>query len=65
MEKEVDLQCNKIAHLEYSMVMYGIYNSETCTYMEPKMLTEHAQLQMLSKHFRLHINTCFPVPFKT
>ena len=28
-EKKVDLQCIKIVHLENSMVMYGIYNSET------------------------------------
>ena len=28
-ENEVHLQCNKIFHLEDSMVMYGIYNSKT------------------------------------
>ena len=29
MEKKVDIQCNKIVHLENSMVMYGFYNSGT------------------------------------
>ena len=29
MEKKVDMQQNKIFHLEDSMVMYGIYNSDT------------------------------------
>ena len=29
MEKKVDLPCNKIPHLENSVLMYGIYNSET------------------------------------
>ena len=29
MENKVDLQCNKIFHLEDSMVLYGIYNSHT------------------------------------
>ena len=29
MENKVDLQCNKIFHLEDSMVRYGIYNSDT------------------------------------
>ena len=29
MENKVDLQCNKVFHLEDSMVMYDIYNSET------------------------------------
>ena len=28
-ENKVDLQCNKIFHLEDSMVMYGVYNSDT------------------------------------
>ena len=28
MEKQVNLERNKIFHLEDSMVMYGIYNSE-------------------------------------
>ena len=29
MENKMNLQCNKIIHLEDSMVMCGIYNSET------------------------------------
>ena len=29
MENKVDLQCNKVFHLEDSMVMYGAYNSDT------------------------------------
>ena len=29
MENKVDIQCNKIFHLEDSMIMYGIYNSDT------------------------------------
>ena len=29
MENKVNLQQNKIFHLEDSMVMYGIYNSDT------------------------------------
>ena len=29
MENKVDIKCNKIFHLEDSMVMYGIYNSDT------------------------------------
>ena len=29
MENKVDLQCNRVFHLEDSMVMYGIYNSDT------------------------------------
>ena len=29
MENKVDLQCNRVFHLEDSVVMYGIYNSDT------------------------------------
>ena len=29
MENIVDIQCSKIFHLEDSVVMYGIYNSDT------------------------------------
>ena len=31
MEKKSDLQCNKIHHLEDTMIMYGVYNSDTLT----------------------------------
>ena len=37
-ENKVDLQCNKIFHLEDSMVMYGVYNSDT---LEKFMDTVH------------------------
>ena len=29
MQNKVDIQCNKIFHLEDSVVMYGVYNSDT------------------------------------
>ena len=29
MERKVDIQQNRIHHLEDSMIMYGIYNSDT------------------------------------
>ena len=29
MENKVDLQCDRMFHLEDSMVMYGVYNSDT------------------------------------
>ena len=31
MEKETDIQCNKTHHLEDTMIMSGIYNSDTLT----------------------------------
>ena len=31
MERKTDLQCNKIHHLEDTMIMYGVYNSDNLT----------------------------------
>ena len=31
MERKTDLQHNKICHLEDTMIMYGVYNSDTLT----------------------------------
>ena len=31
MEKRTDLQCKKIHHLEDTMIMYSVYNSDTLT----------------------------------
>ena len=31
MERKTNLQCNKIHHLEDTMIMHGVYNSDTLT----------------------------------
>ena len=31
MERKTDLQQNKIHHLEDTLIMYGVYNSDTLT----------------------------------
>ena len=31
MNKKTDIQCNQIHHLEDTMIMYGVYNSDTLT----------------------------------
>ena len=31
MERRTDLQCNKMHHLEDTIIMYGVYNSDTLT----------------------------------
>ena len=31
MKKKTDIQCNRIHHLEDTMIMYGVYNSDTLT----------------------------------
>ena len=31
MDKKTNIQCNRIYHLEDTMIMYGVYNSDTLT----------------------------------
>ena len=31
MDKKTNIQCNRIHHLEDTMIMYGVYNSDTLT----------------------------------
>ena len=31
MDKKTNMQCNRIHHLEDTMIMYGVYNSDTLT----------------------------------
>ena len=41
MEKKTDLQCNKIHHLEDTMIMYSIYNSDTLTELRETVHRKH------------------------
>ena len=43
MENKVDIQCNEIFHLEDSMVMYAIYNSDTLEDLINKVHRLHNQ----------------------
>ena len=52
MENKVDLQCNKIFHLEDSMVLYGIYNSDT---LEALIDTMHRLLNQSTLNERLFV----------
>ena len=51
MENKVDLQCNKIFHLEDSMVMYGIYNSDTLEALNETVHRLHNQSTWNEKVF--------------
>ena len=50
MEKKVDMQHNRVFHLEDSMIMYGIYNSDT---LEKLIETVHRMHSTTSWHERL------------
>ena len=43
MENKVDLQCNRVFHLEDSMVMYGIYNSDSLETLTDTVHSLHNQ----------------------
>ena len=51
MENKVDIQCNKIFHLEDSMVMYDIYNSDTPETLIDTVLRLHNQSTWNEKLF--------------
>ena len=56
MEKKTDLQCNKIHHLEYTMIMYGIYNSDTLTELIETVHRMHNTTSRREKTFTGNLN---------
>ena len=51
MENKVDLQCNRVSHLKDSMVMYGIYNSDTLETLIDTVHRLHNQTTWYGKLF--------------
>ena len=51
MEFKVDLQCNEIFHLEDSVVLYGIYNSDTLENLIDTVHRLHNQSTLNEKLF--------------
>ena len=54
MENKVNLQHNKLIHLEDSMIMYGVYNAET---LEKLIATIHKMHNMTTPNERLFAGT--------
>ena len=50
METKMNIQCNKLMHLEDTMVMYGIYNAET---LEELIKTVHGLHKTKTMHEQL------------
>ena len=59
MENKVDLQCNKIFHLEDSIVLYGIYNSDTLGALINTVHRLHNQSTWNQKLFLGKIEDCY------
>ena len=51
MENDIELQCNKIFHLEDSMVMYGVYNSDTLEDLIDTVHKLHNKITWIEKLF--------------
>ena len=62
MDSKADIQCNKLMHLENSMLMYGVYNAET---LEKLIKTVHNIHNTTTSHERLFVGQHSPSVFKT
>ena len=62
MDSKADIQCNKLMHLENSMLMYGVYNAET---LEKLIKTVHNIHNTTTSHERLFMGQHSPSVFKT
>ena len=61
-DSKADIQCNKLMHLENSMLMYGVYNAET---LEKLIQTVHNIHNATTSHERLFTGQHMPSVFKT
>ena len=62
MDTKSDIQCNKLMHLENSMLMYGVYNAEP---LEKLIKTAHNIHNTTTSHERLFMGQHSPSVFKT
>ena len=62
MDSKADIQCNKLMHLENSMLMYSVYNAET---LEKLIKTVHNICNTTTSHERLFMGQHSPSVFKT
>ena len=62
MDNKADIQCNKLMHLENSMLMYGVYNVET---VEKLIKTVHNICNTTTSHERLFMGQHSLSIFKT
>ena len=62
MDSKADIQCNKLIHLENSMLMYSVYNAET---LEKLIKTVHNIYNTTTSHKRLFVGQHSPSVFKT
>ena len=59
MKRKLDMQCNKIFHLEDSMIIYGIYNSDTLEQLIETVHRMHNTTSCHKKIFAGKIHHCF------
>ena len=59
MERKTDLQCNKIHHLEDTLIMYGVYNSDTLTDLTNTVHRMHNTTMWKKRTFARRLNQWF------
>ena len=62
MDSKTDIQCNRLMHMENSILMYGIYNAETLAKL---IKTVHNVHNTTTSHKRLFAGQHSPSVFKT
>ena len=63
MERKTDIQCNKIHHLEDTMIMYSVYNSETLTELIDTVHRMHNTYSWKERTFAGRLNQWFELYF--
>ena len=59
MEQKLDLQCNRVFYLENSMVMYGVYNSDTLQKLIQTVHRMQNRTSWTKRHFAGKLNDWF------
>ena len=59
MSSKVDIQRNKLIHLENTLVMYGVYNAETLEKLIKTVHTLHSRQSMYEKLFAGQITKAY------
>ena len=59
MNKRVDIECNRVFHLEDSMIMYGIYNVDTLEKLIQMVHKMNTKLVWFERLYARHVNKWF------
>ena len=64
MSSKVDIQRNKLMHLEITLVMYGVYHAETLEKLIKTVYVLHSRQSMYEKLFAGQVTYAYKYYFK-